>query len=222
MQVMSQDTGDPFESIQSLEENYYQSGYELGVADGTRAGRTEGRIFGLEKGFEKFVELGKLAGKVNIWVDMIPQEGIHPSARRPSRPPPEPYTNTDEDKVTASFTKDKQLEMNDERKISTTLSLPNNPRLKKHIENAWALVEPATYSSQNTEEAVADFDDRFNRATAKAKVIENIIKKLSSGRQQKETRDGTIAAKKQHMRKRVSRELGSEKNIEDFGADLII
>lgn len=51
---------------------------------------------------------------------------------------------------------------------------PNKPRLKKHILTLYALVEPASLSIQNTEEAVSDFDDRLRRAEGKVKIIERI------------------------------------------------
>lgn len=53
----------------------------------------------------------------------------------------------------------------------------NNPdirRLQKHILTLYALVEPASLSIQNTEEAVSDFDDRLRRAEGKVKIIERI------------------------------------------------
>lgn len=57
---------------------------------------------------------------------------------------------------------------------TTTDNNPNNPRLKKHILTLYALVEPASLSIQNTEEAVSDFDDRLRRAEGKVKIIERI------------------------------------------------
>lgn len=50
----------------------------------------------------------------------------------------------------------------------------NNARLHKHILTLYALVEPASLSIQNTEEAVSDFDDRLRRAEGKVKIIERI------------------------------------------------
>ncbi|PWW77534.1 DUF1715-domain-containing protein [Tuber magnatum] len=58
---------DIFDSLLSLEEDYYQEGYAHGLADGEKAGRLEGRVFGLEKGFEKFLELGRLQGRCSVW-----------------------------------------------------------------------------------------------------------------------------------------------------------
>ena len=37
------------------------------------------------------------------------------------------------------------------------------------------MTDPQTFDTANTEEAAADFDDRFKRAGAKAKVIERIV-----------------------------------------------
>ena len=65
---------DPFESLFSLEEEYYNEGYNLGVADGARAGRIEGRVFGLEKGFEKFAAMGNLAGRNAVWEARLPDQ----------------------------------------------------------------------------------------------------------------------------------------------------
>ncbi|KAA8905367.1 hypothetical protein FN846DRAFT_9450 [Sphaerosporella brunnea] len=58
---------DFFDSLLSLEDDFYAEGHALGVADGVIAGRTEGRIFGLERGFEKFCELGRLQGRCSVW-----------------------------------------------------------------------------------------------------------------------------------------------------------
>ena len=55
---------------------------------------------------------------------------------------------------------------------------PNNRRLKKHILTLYALVEPASLSIQNTEEAVSDFDDRLRRAEGKVKIIERITREV--------------------------------------------
>jgi hypothetical protein len=53
--------------------------------------------------------------------------------------------------------------------------LAENGRLKKHIQMLHALTDPLTFSTLNTEDAVADFDDRFKRAGAKAKIVERIV-----------------------------------------------
>ncbi|KAF7553436.1 hypothetical protein G7046_g7112 [Stylonectria norvegica] len=51
-------------------------------------------------------------------------------------------------------------------------ALPHNTRLQKNISTLYALVEPETLSTANSDEAVQDFDDRVKRALGKAKVIE--------------------------------------------------
>lgn len=59
---------------------------------------------------------------------------------------------------------------------TTTLPhLSNNPRLEKHIRVLYALSEPASLSTDNSEEAVSDFDDRLKRALAKLKIIERLV-----------------------------------------------
>lgn len=58
---------DLFPETLNLEDEFFQEGYALGVADGQKSGRIEGRIFGLEKGFSKAIEMGKLNGKACVW-----------------------------------------------------------------------------------------------------------------------------------------------------------
>ncbi|KAJ4267693.1 hypothetical protein NW762_003807 [Fusarium torreyae] len=52
--------------------------------------------------------------------------------------------------------------------------LPRNARLKKNINTLYALVEPDTLSTENSDEAVQDFDDRVKRAQGKAKIVERM------------------------------------------------
>lgn len=66
-----EDILDPFDSLLSLEDTFYAEGHALGVADGSRAGRIEGRLFGLEKGFDKFVEIGQLHGRAQVWQSRV-------------------------------------------------------------------------------------------------------------------------------------------------------
>lgn len=143
---------DPFDSILTLEDDLYTTAYAQGTADGSRAGRIEGRIFGLEKGFEKFAALGQLHGRAVVWGARLP-------------PTPHPPKNSD-----------LSVEHESEAAAGHVLKgLRGNERLKKHIEMLHGLTEPLTFSTLNTEEAVADFDDRLKRAGAKAKIIERIV-----------------------------------------------
>ncbi|KAF4334429.1 3-oxoacyl [Fusarium beomiforme] len=52
--------------------------------------------------------------------------------------------------------------------------LPKNARLEKNINTLYALVEPDTLSTENSDEAVQDFDDRVKRAQGKAKIVEKM------------------------------------------------
>ncbi|KAL1628047.1 hypothetical protein SLS56_006088 [Neofusicoccum ribis] len=141
---------DPFDTVLSLEDEYYAEGHALGVKDGSRAGRIEGRVFGLEKGFEKFVAMGALHAKAAVWAARLPayqQQG-------------------DAQKSKASA----------DTETGTALpALPENPRLAKHVATLHALSEPASLSTQNDEDAVSEFDDRLKRAQAKVKVIEKLV-----------------------------------------------
>ncbi|KAH7358054.1 hypothetical protein B0T11DRAFT_329906 [Plectosphaerella cucumerina] len=51
----------------------------------------------------------------------------------------------------------------------------SNARLQKNVIAVGALVEPETLATENTDEAVNDFDDRVKRAQGKAKVVERAI-----------------------------------------------
>jgi hypothetical protein len=95
--------------------------------------------------------------------------------------------------------------------ISKVPSLPSNLRLQKHLVMLSALSDPATFSTMNNEEAVADFDDRFKRATAKAKVIERMVGESGM--------DETVSTDAQtSLNTAVSSQSRLEKSMEDFGA----
>ena len=59
-------------------------------------------------------------------------------------------------------------------KRCTLPPLSDSARLEKNIRMMYALVEPDTLSTSNTDEAVQDFDDRVKRAQGKAKVVERM------------------------------------------------
>jgi hypothetical protein len=148
---------DPFDSLLTLEDTLYTTAYTSGSLAGARAGRIEGRIFGLEQGFEKFAKLGELHGRSVVWgARALISKRTGPSD---SSGDIEVTKETEEEKV--------------EGKTSLP-DLPTNPRLVNNITLLHSLTDPMTFSTDNTEDAVADFDDRFKRAGAKAKVIERI------------------------------------------------
>ncbi|KAL1797180.1 hypothetical protein ACET3X_003786 [Alternaria dauci] len=149
---------DPFDDILTLEDTLYTAAYDLGASDGAHAGRIEGRIFGLEKGFEKFAELGHLHGRSVIWGSRLPSLVSTTTANESEKTAPE---------------------------LKKLPLLYKNERLKNNTTLLHSLTDPETFDTANTEEAVADFDDRFKRAGAKAKVIKRIVGET----------DGTVALK---------------------------
>ncbi|MCJ1476700.1 hypothetical protein MMC13_005368 [Lambiella insularis] len=146
-----------FESLLGIEDQFYEEGYKLGAADGTRAGHIEGRLFGLEKGFEKFLEMGKLYGRSLVWASRL-QHNI---------------SSGQELNKTPCKTHDAQTSMPFTRALLPPL--PDSARLEKHVQTFHALVELESLSTQNKEEDVSEFDDRFKRAIGKAKIIEKSI-----------------------------------------------
>ncbi|KAJ9665067.1 hypothetical protein H2201_004727 [Coniosporium apollinis] len=216
---------DPFDGLLDLEEEYYQEGYALGVADGSKAGRIEGRIFGLEKGFEKFAAMGALHGKAALWAARLQQmqqlraledsSAGHEQVEKSKKEP-----GGQNGSATSSVKVDTQEEVSQETTQETAVTLPllsSNPRLEKHIQTLFALAEPASLSTQNTEDAVSDFDDRLKRATAKAKVIEKIVGEGSV----ESALEGTDASSNGTPEKRsirLAQNEKSESNMEDFGA----
>lgn len=154
---------DPFDDLLGLEEQFYDEGHQLGVADGAKAGRIEGRVFGLEKGFEKFVESGRVHGRAAVWAGRLPKiTGV-----------------TNEDLLsTASSdlsTKQPNGSISEVATIAKLPALSDKSRIEKQIRVLYALMEPATLSTENSEEAVSDFDDRYKRAQGKIKIIEKVL-----------------------------------------------
>ena len=139
---------DPFDDILNLEDQFYDQGYKEGLKDGAEAGRIEGRSFGLEKGYEKFFAAGSLHGRAVVW------------ANRLSRPrvPEGHEASPREDQLQHSLPQ-----------------VPANAKLEKNIKAVYELLEPDTLPTENSDEAVADFDDRLKRAQTKAKLVQRAI-----------------------------------------------
>ncbi|KAF2272723.1 uncharacterized protein EI97DRAFT_385122 [Westerdykella ornata] len=163
----TEDPNDPFDTLLTLEDTLYTSAYAQGIRDGARAGRIEGRIFGLEKGFEKFASLGVLHGRASVWGARLPK------ASSSSTSPGVKEQPTDGESETA---RNLQIEDQDDT-IKPVLPLIESPntRLHRNVHLLYHLTDPLTFDTSNTEDAVADFDDRFKRASAKAKIIERSI-----------------------------------------------
>ena len=160
---------DPLDDLLNLEENYYREGYDLGQADGAHAGLVEGKLFGVEKGFEKAMSIGRLSGRADVWLRRVrPSKTSSVQAAHVSGPSnpgifnqqAQPGPSTDLAKAMS---------------VQDLPPLPANARLGKHIENLLATTDSAYFSSTNSDEAVAEFDERLAKAMAKAKVITNII-----------------------------------------------
>ena len=187
--MANEDSEDPFDVVLNLEDQYYQEGFQAGVEDGSRAGLIEGRIFGLEKGFEKFFNMGKLSGRVCVWSARI-QKGKDSSGQ--------------------------SLEAGDDgNNVGGVRSLRYNERLDKHVQTLCALSELESLSTQNTEDAVNEFDDRLKRATAKVKVIESIV---GEGHVDGDSQNKDITGRKEGEKLNLARSGNVvEGNIEDFG-----
>ncbi|KAF4550010.1 Hypothetical protein D9617_19g103150 [Elsinoe fawcettii] len=169
----AQDESDPFDTLLTLESQYHAEGHALGVADGSKAGRIEGRIFGMQKGFEKFSSMGALAGQCALW------EARMLLSRAPA--------NSRITDVSASANSSSVAEAGvgeetragneggNDRRNAVISPIQHNERLQKHIATLAALTEAASLDTQNTEEAVSDFDDRLKRAEGKVKIIASIV-----------------------------------------------
>lgn len=147
---------DLFDGALSLEETLYTQGYEKGLADGELAGKLEGRSVGMGKGFDKFVESGRLYGRSVVWANRAPAISRESNSSAESR-------------------KRSEAEAGGEGKREELPPLPDNARLARNIETVHALMEPGTLSTENSDEAVQDFDDRLKRAQGKARVVERTV-----------------------------------------------
>ncbi|KAH7407773.1 hypothetical protein BKA64DRAFT_430040 [Cadophora sp. MPI-SDFR-AT-0126] len=161
-----------FDEVLGLEEQFYRDGFNQGLEDGVKAGRIEGRTFGLEKGFEKYIESGRLHGKSIVWANRMPRiQNFVADANRPAQ---------------SSLSHIPALSSDSQVTPPLNLqTLPDNQRLAKHIRVLHALAESESLSTENSEEAVSDFDDRLKRAQGKAKIIERIV---GEGKEDAETR----------------------------------
>lgn len=139
---------DLFDDLLSLEDKFYQEGYDAGLADGKHAGLVEGKVFGIEKGYEKALELGRINGRALVWQMR--------QAQTVDKPEP---TDRDES-LLASLGHSK---------------LPRNTRLAKHIEGLLSLTDDKDLATDNSDEAVTEFDESLAKAQAKAKVIAAIV-----------------------------------------------
>ena len=172
--MTSKTEDDPFHTLLTLEDSFYKEGYDLGVSDGSRAGLIEGRFFGLEKGFEKYASMGKLhgrevslAGRLESREDTLVSNGQDASDADTQR-------NTESSQGCLKPQVEKSLGR------SRAPKLPASARLEKHIQTLYALSEPESLSTANDEDSVSGFDERFNRAVGKIKVITKLTDETGS------------------------------------------
>ena len=170
---MSTVEDDPFDSLLTLEDTFYKEGYDLGVSDGTRAGLIEGRLFGLEKGFEKYASMGKLYGRAVIWTGRLP---ISRDMSVPEREDASAVNTKGIESPSVQETSrgDVQPQVAELPGRTSVPGLAANKRLEKQIRTLYALTEPESLSTDNDENSVSEFDDRFTRAEGKVKVIEKV------------------------------------------------
>ncbi|KAF2745702.1 hypothetical protein M011DRAFT_405858 [Sporormia fimetaria CBS 119925] len=198
---------DFFDNVLHLEDNMYSSGYAQGVQDGSRAGRIEGRVFGLEKGFEKFASLGRLHGRAAVWGSRMYDQSVAPVISSPDADPNlhSHYPASDPASANAAAFNNNPWALP---------PLPSNDRLNRNIHLVYHMTDPHTFDTANTEEAVADFDDRFKRAGAKAKIIERSV---GADRETKKgNRKGKGPNKKGKKMRLVGENKGKEDSMEDF------
>ena len=143
--IQQDTTSDDASLAHDPERVFYNDGFAEGSRDGVLGGKAEGRSMGLKTGFEKFVEAGRLAGRSVVWASQQKQKQQEKQQQTPTRLP------------------SSQLE--------TLPPLPAGNRLARNVEAVYALVDPATLSTENTDDSVDDFDDRLKRAQGKMRVV---------------------------------------------------
>jgi hypothetical protein len=147
---------DPFDNLLELENEYYQEGYDAGVADSKYAGMIEGKVFGIEKGYEKATELGKINGRALIWQERYKSKLPGPEGLQVSQ-----QSSISESSALADI-------------IRGLPRLSDTTRLQKHVESLLSASDGSNIAKDNSDDAVTDFDEKIARSKAKAKVIANI------------------------------------------------
>lgn len=147
------------DSLLDLEEQFYNEGYNLGVADGAEAGYTEGSVFAVEKGFEKFVEMGRLYGKALVWAQRLAD----------GKP------NETSELVTPSDSQSNDVSLDPSICKDMPKLAAHSARLTRNLATLLELVDPASLDMSNTEEAVNDVDERLKGAAVKAKLIQRAM-----------------------------------------------
>ena len=172
---------DLFDSLLTLEDQFYTEGYNQGVADGLVAGRIEGRQLGLERGFQRFFESGRLQGRAIVWANRLRQgqgqgQGqTQTQTQKQKQKQAQKQTGDGKGEGKGAGTCASPPSQPSDARVAALPPLPANPRLAKHVSTLYALVETESLSTENTDEAVNEFDDRLRRAQGRAKIIERMV-----------------------------------------------
>jgi hypothetical protein len=174
-----------FDTLLSFESTFYDTGYAQGRRDGLRQSQFESRVFGVEQGYMKGVALGKLMARGGMWkarLDIARRQGEEPLQRQSRRDgdPKSSATARAGDTVAGSLEHARTAGVEGEEVLEIDLPpLQANERLQKtlekHVEKMLIYVDPSTLSPANTDDDVAEFDDRLKKAQAKVKVIERLV-----------------------------------------------
>lgn len=200
---------DPFDTILSLEDDFYKEGYDLGVSDGDHAGLVEGRLFGLEKGFEKFAAMGALHGRATIWAGRLPDKSSYQGvAKEQSR---EVRTRAGLEQPSEQ---EQSADSSQARSNGHVPRLQETARLETHVRTLYALAEPGSLSTENNEESVSEFDDRLKRAEGKIKIVE----KLTGERIHEEASDKSLRGEHRSLPLDITTRNGEDGNIEDWSS----
>lgn len=58
---------DSIDSLNHLEEQFFDAGYQVGIKDGKQAGKLEGYQLGSKEGYNLWEELGYYLGQCQVW-----------------------------------------------------------------------------------------------------------------------------------------------------------
>ncbi len=200
---------DPFDTLLSLEDGFYKEGYDLGVPDGDHAGLVEGRLFGLEKGFEKYAAMGALHGRATIWAGRLPEKSCDQDLAKDQDREVDARTGLE-----ILLIQEWSAETMQARETTCASRLQGSTRLETHVRTLYALAEPSSFSTENDEDSVSDFDDRLRRAQGKLRVIEKLTGELSNERDI----DKACGAKRGSMAVAMTSRGGDEGSIEDISS----
>ncbi|TKA76788.1 hypothetical protein B0A55_05843 [Friedmanniomyces simplex] len=155
---------DPFATLFNLEDQFYTEGYILGNTDGSRAGRIEGRLFGLDKGFAKFAEMGRMNGRAGVWGTRLPLSAA-----------PVPGSNDLKGRGVSAQSSSTPTSSPSGTKGTLVPLLSSSDRLRKHIERLSELTDPESLETKNTEDAVAECEERLAGARSKVTLIAKVV-----------------------------------------------